>query len=423
MIQDHRLRATLTNELHARPPISVAAPAQVSHLAMLSGEAGAEADRQYVALLCRRFGLPEPAPDANHHLVDLGFTRLKWERHTEFSSYTVLRAGCDARAPFASTACGALPAEWVAELPGERLTACHIALVQSPPDADQLATLFGTDLYVGARFADGEAQGWTDFRIHGDGWSRILLLDMGIGERSAGRMVQRLVEIEEYRMLALLSLPIARGVAPRLSEIERALTSAQVDDMRGAGLNDDRALLDELTGLASACESIAAETGFRFAATRAYHALVMQRLRDLREDRLESLPNWSGFLERRYAPAIATCEAVAARQDALSLRTARTANLLRTRVDVALEGQNAALLASMDRRADLQLRLQETVEGLSVVAISYYAVALIGHAMQALRLVHVEIDADLAEGVAVLPVLLLVGLGLRRWRRQMKKPR
>ena len=62
-------------------------------------------------------------------------------------------------------------------------------------------------------------------------------------------------------------------------------------------------------------------------------------------------------------------------------RTRRAADLLRTRVDVERSAQNQALLERMDRRADLQLRLQHTVEGLSVVAISYYAVGLIGYAV------------------------------------------
>ncbi|MDR3525459.1 MAG: DUF3422 domain-containing protein [Acetobacteraceae bacterium] len=426
MTRDHTLRAALSNELHARPPSPIHTPARASHVAMLSGETAASSDRAHFGTLCRRFGMAEPAPEANHHLVDLGFARVKWERHTEYSAYTVYRDGCDAANPFAQPAIDALPADWVSELAGERIVAVHIALVQETPNEANLVHLFGNDGFVGAHFSGERAMGWTDFRIHGDGWSRILVQDHNLGVRSAGRLVQRLVEIENYRILALLSLPIAWEAMARLSVIERAVTETLVDNMPRSGLKDDRALLDVLTSQASACESIAAETSYRFAATRAYHGLVTQRLLDLRELRIEGLPGWGEFMARRYAPAIATCEAVAARLDALSLRTHRAANLLRTRVDVALEGQNADLLASMDRRADLQLRLQETVEGLSVVAISYYALALVGHAVQGLRLVQIDIDPDMAEGVAVLPVVILVWLGLhcikRRIARSLNKP-
>lgn len=420
MTVDHRLRASLTNEIHARPPLALASPGRASHLAMLSGEAGGDADRAHLAVLCDRLGHPAPGAQANHHIVDLGFARLKWERHTEFSSYTVLRDGCDATAPFAETALDALPQEWVEDLPGERLAATHIALLRDDaPEPELLARLFGADGYVGARFDGGLAQGWTDFRLHGDGWGRILLHDQGIGAGQAGRLVQRLSEIEAYRILALLSLPIARDVSPRLAAIERAVTAASQGTVIRSGLDDDRAILDELTRLAAACEGIAAETSFRFAATRAYHALVSQRLAELREDRLEGLQTWGEFMGRRYAPAISTCDAVAARQEALSLRTSRGANLLRTRVDVALEGQNAELLASMDRRAALQLRLQETVEGLSVVAISYYALALVGYAVKAVKIFHVDIDSELAVGLAVVPVTAGVWLALRRLKRRL----
>jgi len=420
-LQDHPLRATLTNELHARPPTAIVTPARASHLAMLSGEHAAATDRAHVAKLCRSFGVAEPGAEASHHLIDLGFARMKWERHTEYSAYTIYRDGCDAAAPFAAPAFDALPQDWVAGIAGQRLTAIHVTMVQEAPSEAALVHLFGNDGYASSTFSGDSAQGWTDFRIHGDGWSRILVQDQGMVARSAGRLVQRLVEVETYRLLALLSLPIAWDAMARLSVIERAVTEILVDNMPRASLADDRALLDVLTQQASECERIAAETGYRFAASRAYHGLVTQRLLDMREHRVEGYQSWSEFLARRYAPAIATCEAVAARQEALSLRTHRAANLLRTRVDVALEGQNADLLISMDRRADLQLRLQETVEGLSVVAISYYAVALIGHAAQILHLVHMDIDPDLAEGVAVVPVLALVWFGLHRIKRRVRK--
>jgi uncharacterized membrane-anchored protein len=420
MSQDHPLRAALTNEIHARPPLALTAPARASHLAMVSGEAGGAADRAHLADLCRRLNLPEPGAQANHHIVDFGYGRLKWERHTEFSSYTMLRDGCDSAAPFAETAWQSLPEDWAEALPGERLTATHLALLgDEAPSEAMLTGLFGADNAVGAMFEGGLAKGWTDFRVHGDGWGRILLHQQGLRPSQAGRLVQRLSEIEDYRILALLALPIARDVLPRLGAIERAVTASSVGTITRSGLNDDRAMLDELTRLAAACESIAAETGYRFAATRAYDALVQQRVAELREDRLDRLQGWGDFLARRYAPAISTCEAVRARQEALSLRTARGANLLRTRVDVALEGQNAELLSSMDRRAALQLRLQETVEGLSVVAISYYALALVGYAVKGLKIFKVDIDPELAVGVAVIPLTALVWLAMHRIKKRL----
>ena len=72
-----------------------------------------------------------------------------------------------------------------------------------------------------------------------------------------------------------------------------------------------------------------------------------------------------------------TVKSTQERLQAMSDRALRAGDLLRTRVDVERSAQNQELLTSMDKRADLQLRLQRTVEGLSVVAISYYAVNLV----------------------------------------------
>ena len=79
---------------------------------------------------------------------------------------------------------------------------------------------------------------------------------------------------------------------------------------------------------------------------------------------------------RRYEPAMRTVKSAERRLEQMAERAARAGELLRTRVDVERQAQNQGLLESMDRRADLALRLQHTVEGLSVVAISYYAVSL-----------------------------------------------
>ena len=49
------------------------------------------------------------------------------------------------------------------------------------------------------------------------------------------------------------------------------------------------------------------------------------------------------------------------------------------------EGFQTNLLGAMNRRQQLQLRLQATVEGLSVAAITYYIVGLVGYAAKGLK--------------------------------------
>jgi uncharacterized membrane-anchored protein len=199
----------------------------------------------------------------------------------------------------------------------------------------------------------------------------------------AGALVQRVIEIETYRTLALLGLPEAQRLAPSIAAAERRLAEV-TGQMRGAGdLAGNHRLLEELTSLAAEVEAGAAASLFRFGASRAYEEIVSQRLQTIGERKVGGLPTWSSFLARRMKPALRTCVTIEERQSSLSLKLARAANLLRTRVDVELEQQNQELLKSMNARTRLQLRLQTTVEGLSTAAITYYVVGLFGYLVKA----------------------------------------
>ena len=243
---------------------------------------------------------------------------------------------------------------------------------------------------------------FTDYRIHGDGFSRLLVVDRSLAPRQAGRTVQRLVEIDTYRLLALLALPLARESTPLLARWEQEL--AQITKaMISAAEQDEPVLLDRLTRLEAEIEGRASDVHFRFSAAAAYHELVLQRINDLRETRIAGLQTFREFIERRLAPAMNTCRAVSARQETLSRRVSRATQLLSTRVDISRERQNQALLESMNRRAKLQLRLQQTVEGLSVAAITYYVVSLVGYLAKGLHSAGVAINAELAGWVSAFP--------------------
>ena len=159
---------------------------------------------------------------------------------------------------------------------------------------------------------------------------------------------------------------------------------------------------------------------FRFSAARAYADLVALRISELREERIEGLQMFSEFTERRLSPAMRTCEAAAKRLSTTSERVARATQLLSTRVGISRERQNQALLESMDNRAKLQLRLQETVEGLSIAAITYYIVGLVGYAAKGAKSLGVlPVSPDLVTALSIPVVLLLVALGVRRVRRSI----
>jgi uncharacterized membrane-anchored protein len=216
--------------------------------------------------------------------------------------------------------------------------------------------------------------------------------------------------------MALMALPVARELAPFLTRCERELAEITAVLTR-ASVADEGALLERLTRLEAAIESRESENDYRFGAATAYYELVQRRIAELREVRIQGLQTFQEFTERRLAPAMNTCRSVAARQESLSQRVARATQLLSTRVDLTRERQNQALLESMNRRAMLQLRLQGTVEGLSVAAITYYVVGLLGYAAKALGTLRLGVSADVITAVSIPIVALVVALGVRRIRR------
>jgi uncharacterized membrane-anchored protein len=420
---DHPQRRSLADEVHARPPEALQSPSQASHLAVLVTAEQRAAEAEHLAGLCRTLRVAPPPPAAAHAVLALApGLRLKWERHGEFSGYTLfadLDADGEAAVPFVDTAAMRLPAGWLAAVPGRTLMAGHVLLLRGqggPARTEQLAAWFGTGVVaIGSQVADGAGWAYTDFRVHADGCSRFVLLDDGFSPRQAGRVLQRLFEIEVYRLLALLALPAAQGLAPRLAAIEAALSELTAGIAREDG--HEETLLHELTRLAAEVEQALAASQYRFGACRAYSELVATRIAELRETRLPGLQTIAEFMARRFSPAVATCATVSQRLRELSERVAQASSLLATRVGIARERQNQSLLASMDRRAKTQLRLQQTVEGLSVAAIAYYAAGLLGYLAKGAKALGLHLDPDLVVGLA-LPLLAgAVFMAVRRARR------
>jgi uncharacterized membrane-anchored protein len=422
--QAHPLRPALAAEVHARPPLPLAAPARVLHLALMLKPDEARAEYEHLVRLCRSCDADEPPTGTKHVAVELsGAGHLIWERRTEFSTYTLYlprNVGASLERPANELP---LPDGWLAALPGQLMVAADVTLLgagESSPTAEQLDGIFDGPTMVASQVADGRATVWTDFFLGADNTVRFLVHDNGVTDAQRGRIVMRLLDIETYRMMALLALPLAQQVAPRITALEQGLArlSSRMVDVEH---ESEQTLLLELASVAAEVETLAVDTPYRFGAGRAYHALVERRIAELREARIQGLPTIGEFMERRLSPAMRTCITMAERIEGLSRRATRMANLLRTRVDVALERQNVELLNSMNQRSRLQLRLQETVEGLSVAAITYYVVGLVGYAAQALHAVGLPVDKEIAIGVAIPVVAVVVWWALRRFRRSLVK--
>lgn len=421
--EDHPGRRVLNDEIHARPPEALTAPLRLSFLALHSDLGTPSRQFEHVTDLARRFGVAPPQPGANHFSCDLGPLRVKWENHTEFARYKFIIEGDRGEDAFERPAIAEVPKDWLDGLTGQTIVAANVAVVRDtgePIDAEAISTRhFGGNVLTGGRISGGAATAFTDFRIHGDGFSRFYVADRGLTPRQAGRTLQRLLEIDTYRMMALLALPAARELGAALGEAEGRLTRIAVSLAESRG-ETEADLLEALTQLEAEIESRYAGRLFRFAASAAYYALVQRRIAELREERIHGIQTIEEFLERRLTPAMNTCEAVTTRQEALAGRVSRVSQLLATRVEVVREGQSQALLASMDRRAKLQLRLQETVEGLSVAAVTYYVVGLVGYGAEGLKALGLHVDSGLLKGMSIPVVALLMWLGVRRVRHSVE---
>lgn len=418
--ENHPQRFVLHNEVHARASLILELPVRASHLALLLSTDERIQERKHLAALCERFGITPPKQDADHFSAALDSFRIRWGQHGEFSTYTFYVQDSP-EDPFSEPALTKVPVDWLAMLPGKVMAAIHAAIIVKPANKSDLQAVSGYfegNPLIGSKVTGGAASAFTDFRIHADGFSRFLIIDHHLTPEQAGRLLQRLFEIEVYRVMALLAFPIARRLGPELKKADRqlyAITSAMSQPDR-----DDAELLDELTHLAAEVENHISSSHFRFGAANAYYQIMEQRLEDLREVRIQGIQTLSEFIGRRMEPAIRTCRSTARRFTLISERVSNAGQLLRIRVDIIIERQNQALLTSMDLRAKMQLRLQETVEGISVVAITYYSAGLVGIIAKAVYAAGWPINPELAVGLSLPFIMAAVILAIRRIHRMIK---
>ena len=410
--REHAQRRQVVAEMHLRRWPELAAPSRVFQAVRIVAEHDRGTEIEAVTALPSG-GRLDPTDNPRHQSGELaeGLT-FTWERHSEASALTL----------FVAPRCkpGALAAalEWAGGHPGETIRATRIHLAPNQRAAKALfSTLdFKSSDIVSCQIG-GKAQIWSDFRIHSEGFGEILIAANGTPPGDLSRMVQRLQELGNYRNLALLGLPVAQAHWRDLDRIEASLRDLAFDVTR-SDVSDD-ALLDRVTTLSLELMSISAGSSYRMSATAAYAQLVRERLEELAVDPIEGFPSLVDFNERRLLPAVRTCDAHTRRSAELSERAARFAALLRTRIETRIEGQNAQLLKSMEHSASMQLRLQQLVEGLSVVALSYYLIGLATYLIKGAGHLGHRFPVEVLTAALVPPVVFGTWFVLRRMKRRL----
>jgi len=373
----HMLRAAALGEIHARPHPILNSPRVVLHLGFMT-EAGKTVDLAVLAELCRTRNAHLPADKARFHDFTWGDGTFRWESHSEFSTYA-----WDCKAPRQFR--GAIenhPFGSGFQPPGTLISATRVEIRKLTPSNRKLLLKFDPESLCINVLDDDLSLIATDFRQDRDGLTVFLILENNLSDSRIGYLTKTLIDLDTYRTLAMLGLPLAQNLALKMDKIELELARLTAA-IRDAAASGGQELLKEITSLAAELEADAAASLFRFGASRAYGNIVDERIETLGGGKLVGSKELGGFLKNRLSPALRTCQSIEERQANLSRKLARAANLLRTRIEVEIEQQNRALLGTMNRRAKLQLRLQQTVEGLSVAAVSYYLVGLFYYVIQA----------------------------------------
>lgn len=413
-------RFTANNELHARPFPRVKAPRQAICMAFLPNDGTTNKDLEgHLNALLARNGLGPSQPGSPHYYGPIGRIELKWERHTEFFTYTIF-SDRGTRAHF-DVASDLVPADWLANVPGALLTSC-IVEIEMHANAEETVEFIETHVSTAlvsesttvAYVLDQAAVAASDFRVDANGFVRFFLLgQQGTGSARLGRLTQRLIEIETYKSMALLALPAARAVSAILAQKDVEISQVAARVREGREHNNDN--LNQLLEISAELEALIAENSSRFSAAEAYQAIVRERITILREARFEGRQSFAEFMSRRFEPAMRTCVWTSSRLSLMAERASRVGDMLRTRIGVRREQQNADILASMNERAAQQLKLQQTVEGLSVIAISYYAVGLLSYLLKPLA-EPLGVSEKYLTGLAVIPVILFVYWAVKRLR-------
>jgi uncharacterized membrane-anchored protein len=442
---DHPLRTVLHEEVHARPPVALWPRDRILNQAFLLKGNDRQQQLDWINAISEQTKQPiDPNHGQTFRIIELRPAPqrviIKWELHGEFSSISAIIQQKDliTEAPIktrhgieneVNDLLNRLSIKPMHEAGGLRISAIDIIFEDRSlfKEADEVSSIFSGNTLIGSTILTNQkAQLWTDLQVNEDGYISFLVPHAGMGSRQAGRVARRITEVEIYRMASMLAFPVAKSLSgplrnaeAELSELSKEISIAQ--NQESVATHQDGEFLERISTLASKIEEWISEHGLRFTAAEAYSQLTAKNLEELSEASLPGVQTLSEFMERRFAPAMSTCSWTQRRLRELSDRISRTTQILRTRIEFVNESQTQELLASMDRRAKIQLRLQETVEGLSVLVLTYYAVSLIIYMAKGAKELGLMIPAELIGGASA-PIIAYGIYALNKRRKKKFNP-
>ncbi len=410
-LQRHKNFVTCYDELHTRPFPQINGPVNISSIAIIHeqcalNEQSIRDEIAHITKLCQDNNRQEPAMDCRHFYQSFDNFEFRWERHNEFSSYTfIVRA--NNHSFFSNPAINQVCKTWLATIAGKVISALHIeakTAVDLQRNAQEIKPYFEQYRLLGSMLHLKKISLWSAMRLHQDGFNRILLLSEDIHQCQNGRIIRTLLELEVYRNLTLLALPLAQQIVNEVNAIEVKLTGLL---QHNSAEKHNEQQLAALSTLRAKLAILNVKSQYRFDASIAYYQIVDSRLTELHEEKVANLQTVTAFIKRRLLPALRTIKVAKYRLDDLATRIDRASDFLRTQIDMAITQQNQALLTSMNNRAQIQLNLQQTVEGLSVIVVTYYLLALTRYALEAINNAFIQVNQSQVIA-CLLPLYLLM---------------
>lgn len=419
----HPLREKLYNELHNRPFQSISSPAQLTHIAIQHHGDLKQEEHEFISLLCNRFQVSSPAKSMPCFYQDFGLFSLRWERHLEYSTYTFIHQAPLTDKPFIKNAIDYVPSNWFEKMPGQVIAAVHLVIESEnifESQTHKVEQFFDNMPLIASAPVHSLAKVWSSFKLHEDGFGRFLIYQQDLSTAQLGRLAQQLLQLDTYRLMATMGLPLAQEINSELNQLDIQLQQVTTSIALGCE-KSDRELLTQVSKIAAKVEDYRSQSTYRFSATNAYYDVALQRMEELKEEEISGYMTLQEFLMRRITPAVKTCQTASNHLEDISKRVTRASDLLRTRVEMVLQEQNQTLLKSMNQRANIQMRLQQTVEGLSVAAISYYGMQLFETMLSSLPELGVEYNHELVSGFAVPIVIGVVFIATRLVHKRLMK--
>ena len=435
---------SLRDELHARPYIKLGNNLRTFHFAYLIKDNDEKNAWNYLSKYLKKLNFQSLPKEPSKYWVAEGKDLIiRYECHTEFISLTLIYPnkieGDNKNIPklFDVKFLNLLPKVFLEKFPGQHFLSSWIEMAPSNHKYKpiEIEKFFYHDNFAGSNVAEDGANVFMSFKSDrtdflGTGFRRVFIQNKALRTRRTGRLLQRIVELETYQVLSLLGLTQVRDESFNLSELEQQITEITKSVSQTAKKNLDKKSitypdyqkdLNELSYVVAKIEEISSSTNYRLSATSAYYKLVEQRVKDLREIRLNSFQTNDEFLSRRLQPAIRTCEAFSRRLESLANRAQRADNLVRTQIEMGGQIQNKNLLESMEVRARAQLRLQETVESLSIIAMTYYIIGLISTLIDPLNFKKFFVSKEIFLAICVPIILIIIWFIAKMVRKKIKK--